>query len=65
MTGKIDVNCVISKDFSGDLVVKTKAIVKNMKQSNVFEKGYGNLQVKIKHEFHLILYNLSQQIEEC
>ena len=51
MTGKIDVNCVISKDFSGDLVVKTKAIVKNMKQSNVFEKGYGNLQVKIKHEF--------------
>lgn len=38
MTGKIDVNCVISKDFSGDLVVKTKAIVKNMKQSNVFEK---------------------------
>lgn len=51
MKGKIDVNCIISKDFSGELVVKTKAIIKNMKQSSVFGKGYGNLQVKIKHDF--------------
>lgn len=65
MTGKIDVNCVISKDFSGDLVVKTKAIVKNMKQSNVFEKDMVIFRLRLSMNFHLILYNLSQQIEEC
>lgn len=51
MKGKIDVVCVISKDFSGEYKVSTKAILKDKKASNVFGKGYGNLQIKIRHDF--------------
>lgn len=50
MKGKIDVNCVISKEFSGDLAVKTAAIIKNINTSNSFGKNYGDLRVKPKFE---------------
>ncbi|MCR5224069.1 MAG: hypothetical protein K6C11_02865 [Bacilli bacterium] len=47
MKGKINVTCVIGKEFNtGDLVVTTKAVIEN-KEGNVnFGKGYANVVVK-------------------
>ncbi len=50
MEGKITVKCSIAKDFSGELVVRSRAIVKNLKTTSAFGKNYGDLQVKPKYE---------------
>ena len=50
MNGKITVKCAITKDFSGELVVRSRAIVKNLKTTSAFGKNYGDLQVKPKYE---------------
>lgn len=50
MKGKIDVNCVISKEFSGELAIKSQAIIRNLNTTSTFGKNYGNLRVKPKHE---------------
>ena len=51
MKGKINVTCVIGKEFNtGDLVVTTKAVIEN-KEGNVnFGKGYANVVVKPRYE---------------
>lgn len=50
MKGKINVTCVIGKEFNtGDLVVTTKATIEN-KEGNVnFGKGFANINIKPKY----------------
>ena len=49
MKGKINVTCVIGKDYNtGDLVVTTKATIEN-KEGNVnFGKGFADIKIKPK-----------------
>lgn len=71
MKGLIDVTSVITRNFQGEMVVNTIAIVKDLKTNMPYGKNYGNLQVKPRHElkFDTVqylagLHNMRQNLDD-